>query len=184
MPSPQVVGSSQASAATRPQPGWSRPRRQRSPGHPQRTPRAAARADTHDRARDDVRRRHRACRSGQGEHDRGRRRLGRETVDRLELDDAVAHRLHDPPPTDRSAQREGRRGNDDHPPRDRRRRDQPSREQRQGDDAHRLLGVVRTVGEGHEPGRNDLKAPKDCRHRPTRRLRKIQKSSMISRRRR
>ena len=58
--------------------------------------------------------------------------------------------------------------------------DDAGREQRQGDDAHRLLGVVRAVGEGHERRRDDLQAPEAAGHRlaPATR-RKIQYSATI-----
>ena len=77
---------------------------------------ALARADAHDRARDDVGRRDRHRRSGPSPRRIGRRgRLGREAVDRLQLGDALAHRLHDPPAADRRAQRDRRRRDDDDP---------------------------------------------------------------------
>ena len=52
---------------------------------------------------------------GGAEQDGGGRRLGREAVDRLELGDPVAHRLHDPPAADGRPQRERRGGHDDDP---------------------------------------------------------------------
>src|SRR6187551_2292102 len=54
--------------------------------------RAARRTDAHDGARDDVGRRDGRPELGSPEDDRGRRRLRREAVDWLELDDAMAHR--------------------------------------------------------------------------------------------
>ena len=45
-------------------------------------------------------------------------RLGGEAVDRLELDDPMAHRVHDPPAADRGPERQRGRRHDDHPGRD------------------------------------------------------------------
>ena len=86
-------------------------------------------------------------------------RLGGEAVDGLELHDPLTHRLHDPPAADGGAQRDRRRGHDDDPGQGTSTvGDDARREQRQGDDAHRLLGVVGAVGEGHVAGREDLRA--------------------------
>ena len=49
---------------------------------------------------------------------------------------------------------------EDHPERDRRaRRRTPAGDEGEGDDAHRLLGVVRAVAERHERGGDDLEPP-------------------------
>jgi len=81
----------------------------------------------------------------------------RTAVDRVELDHALAHRLDDPPAAGHGPQADGRGGQQDHRQRhDRPTRDDPCREEREGDDTHRLLCVVRAVAEGHEPGRDDL----------------------------
>ena len=52
------------------------------------------------------------------DEDRGRRRLGGEPVDRLEIGDPLPHRVHDPPATDRGPEGERRRRHDDDPRRD------------------------------------------------------------------
>src|SRR5689334_3777797 len=57
--------------------------------------------DTHDGARDDVGGRDRHAEMRGAKDDAGGGRLGGESVDGLELDDAVTHRMHDPPATDR-----------------------------------------------------------------------------------
>ena len=97
----------------------------------------------------------------------GGRRLGGEAVDRLELGDALAHRLHDPPAADRGPERQRRGRHDDDPGGTVDVGDDAGREQGEGDDAHRLLGVVGAVGEGHERRREDLQpaeaaAPSAC----------------------
>ena len=97
------------------------------------------------------------------EDDGGGGGLGGEAVDRLELHDPVAHRPHDPPAAGGRAQGDGGGRDDDDPQRDVDGRDHAGGEERQGDDAHRLLGVVRAVAEGHEPGREDLEPPEAAR---------------------
>ena len=52
--------------------------------------------------------------------DRGRRRLGREALRRVEVDDPAAEGPHDPPPTRIRAEADDDRGQDQHPQRDRR----------------------------------------------------------------
>src|SRR3954451_5033861 len=100
--------------------------------------RALARADAHDGARDDLGGRHRHPEMRGSEEDRGAGGLRGEAVDGFELRDSLPHRPHDPPATDRRACGERRRRHDDHPCRDLDLGDHPRREQRQGDDAHRL----------------------------------------------
>ena len=53
------------------------------------------------------------------------------------------------------------------------------REERERDDAHRLLGVVGAVGEGHVAGRQDLQPPEHLAERLARAFRKIQVSATI-----
>ena len=83
-------------------------------------------------------------------------RLGREAVHRVELDDALAHRPDDPPAAGRGTQRDRRGGDQDHQRRDLELWNDAGREQGEGHDAHRLLGVIRAVAERHERGRDDL----------------------------
>ena len=101
--------------------GESGPRRRGCAGRrPSARAHALARADTHDRARDDLGRRDRHPEVCGREQDRCGGRLGGEAVDRLELRDPLAHRLHDPPAADRGPERQRRRRHDDDPGRHRR----------------------------------------------------------------
>src|SRR3954447_4991334 len=128
-------------------------------------PCALARADAHDRARDDLGGRHRHPEMGGPEQDRGAGGPRRDPVDRLKLGDPLAHRPHDPPPADGRARRQRRGGHDDHPRRHLDLGNDAGGEQRQRDDAHRLLRVVGSVGERHECGREDLEPPEAAGHR-------------------
>src|SRR4051812_18945338 len=127
-------------------------------------PGALASPHAHDRARDHLRRRHRHPEMGRADEDGGTRRLRRETVNGLELGDPLTHRAHDPPAPDGSAGGQRRRRDDDHPRRDLDLGDDAGGEQREGDDAHGLLGVVGSVGECHERGREDLEPPEPAGH--------------------
>src|SRR3954452_14790315 len=95
---------------------------------------ALARADAHDRARDDLRGRHRHPEMRGSEEDRGAGRLRGEPVDGFELGDSLAHRPHEPPAIYRCSCRQRGCGHDDHPCRDLDLGDHPGGEQRQGDD--------------------------------------------------
>ena len=69
----------------------------------------------------------------------------------------LAQGLDDPPTADVGAQRDGEAGGEDHPERRARvGRQQPRRDERQGDDAHRLLRVVGAVRERDHGRRDDL----------------------------
>ena len=127
--------------------------------------RTARRADAHDRAGDDVRRRDGHAEMSRADEDGRGRRLGREPMDGLELDHAVTHRVHDPPAADGRPERQRGGRHDDDPDRDFDGRDGTGGEQRQCDDAHGLLGVVRAVANAMYPAEIDLEAPEDPGHR-------------------
>ena len=110
-------------------------------------PRSPARTNAHDRARDDMGRGdgHAEVR-GHQEH-RCRRRLCGKPVDRLELDHPMSHRLHDAPAADGGAERDRRGGREHDPDRHVDGGDETGGEEREGDDAHRFLSVVRAVAQ-------------------------------------
>src|SRR3954452_10229568 len=76
---------------------------------------AARGAHAEDGGRDHVRGGHRHPEMSRSQDHACSRRLRGEAVHWLELDDAVAHRVHDPPATDGRAERERRRGHNNHP---------------------------------------------------------------------
>ena len=90
----------------------------------------------------------------------------------------IVFMIRQPPTAVPSADRG--RGDEDDPRRDVVRADDARREQRERDDAHRLLRVVRAVGEGHEPGREDLEPAEDAASSGLRRRpRKTQSSATM-----
>src|SRR4051794_4180020 len=112
--------------------------------------------DAKDAGADHVRRRYRHAKVGGRQDDRRGGRFSGETVDRLELDNTVAHRVHDPPAAYRRAKRQRCCRHDDHPIGHVDRSQNACAEESQSDDAHGLLGIVRAMREGHEPCGHDL----------------------------
>src|SRR3954452_11637367 len=101
-----------------------------------------------------MRRRERVAEAGCDVDGRAARNLRREPARRLHVDHALAHGAHDPPATDVGARADREACCHDHPARDVEVRDVPALEERERDDSHRLLRVVRAVGEGDPcPGR-------------------------------
>ena len=101
---------------------------------------------------------------GRGEEDRRRGRLRRETLRRVKLRDPLAERLDDAPPACVGAGRHRQSSAHDHPER------RPAevgvelagRDERERDDPHRLLRVVRSVREGDEATGHELEPPEDA----------------------
>ena len=93
-----------------------------------------------------------------------RRGFGREALRRLQLRDPLPERADDPPAARVRAGGDRRRGGEDHP----RRRplevrlEVPRRDERERHDPHRLLRVVRSVGEGEEARRDELEPAEDA----------------------
>ena len=106
----------------------------------------------------DLRRRQRVAVVGRGEDHRGARRLGGEPLRRLDVRDPVAHRVDDPPAAAGGAERDRERAAELDPERDGEvdRADVAVGDQRERDHAHRLLGVVRPVGERDQRRGADL----------------------------
>ncbi len=129
------------------------------PATPQRTsaPRLAPRPVPIDRPGRHLRRGEREAEVARREDHRGRCALGGHALGRADLDQALAHRADDPPAADVGAERDRERAGDLDPERDR-----PgvgpvaARDQRQGDHAHRLLGVVGAVSQRDQRGAADL----------------------------
>ena len=118
---------------------------------------ALGRSRAHHAAGDHLGRRERIPEVARGE-DHGRAgALRRESLGGVHLDDAGAHRPDDPPAAHVGAERDGGGGRDDHPGR----RvgavvETAVGDQRERDDAHRLLSVVRAMGEREHAARDDL----------------------------
>ena len=86
----------------------------------------------------------------------GRRRFSGEAVNGFELQHLDAQGLDDLPSAEDRAEAHGQRADQDDPLRHIERLDLAGGEERHGDDAHGLLGVVGAVAEGHEGRREDL----------------------------
>src|SRR5207248_5194887 len=114
---------------------------------------------------DRVRRRYRNAEPGGYLDDRGRGRLRRETVHRLQRGDAHTHRADDPPTAGGGTEADRERA-DDLDPRVDHKGTGTSVEgvKRKGDDAHRLLAVVATVAERHVRAGEDLRSAEEAVH--------------------
>ena len=125
-------------------------------------------AGAHHPAGDHLGRRERIAEVRRGEDHRRAGALGGEALGGVHLDDPRAHRPDDPPAAGVGAERD-RRGRRDH---------DPGRhagvlgaevavgDQRQGDHAHRLLGVVGAVREREQAAGQHLAEPEPAGHRP------------------
>jgi len=91
------------------------------------------------------------------QHDSGSG-FSREAMDRFQLHDSHAEGSHDPPPADRRAEPHRQGAGTDHPGGHFRSWKHSGGHQRQRDDAHGLLRIVRPVAECHETGRDQLHA--------------------------
>ena len=98
--------------------------------------------------------------------------LGAEAAHRLELGDALAHRLDDAPAAEQRAQADGEIAAPDHPGWRHRRRSPPrvaGGDQQHPDDADRLLRVVAAVAERIQARRDELQAAEPVVHPQRRR---------------
>ena len=135
------------------------------PGHaPAHRVQPARRARAHHGAGDHVGRRDGVAEMGGRPEDRGAGRLGREALRRVDLRDPRPEGADDPPAAGIRPGRHRERGGDDHP--GRRPREvgvEVTRgDERERDDAHRLLRVVRAVREGDEATGDELAAAEDA----------------------
>ena len=130
----------------------------------------ARRADAHDRAGDGVRGADADAERGGGvDRDRGARLRG-EAVHGLELRDLAAHGVDDAPAARERAEPDRGVGGDHHPERDREFGQVAGGEEHAGDDAHRLLRVVRAVHQAVGRGREQLEPPEPAVHLARRRV--------------
>ena len=83
-------------------------------------------------------------------------RLRRKSADRLQLRDLRSHGVNDSPSARQRPEADRRVRGEDDPDRDREDFDVAGREEYPGDDAHRLLRVIRAVAEGVERGGEEL----------------------------
>ena len=139
------------------------------PAIPQRTAeRLLRRAGAEHRARDHVRRRERVAEPRRDVDHRPGGHLRREARGGLHLVEPLSERAHDPPAADVRAGGDREAGGDLHPGRDVEVVDRAVGEERERDHAHRLLRVVRAVGERDERARAELpEAERAVRRRPT-----------------
>ena len=121
---------------------------------------AAGRAGAHHRPGDHVRGRDGEAEVRRRPEDRRARGLGREALRRVDLRDPRAEGADDPPAAGVGSRRHRQRRGRDHPGRRPREVgvEVPGRDERERDDAHRLLRVVRAVGEGDEAAGDELAA--------------------------
>ena len=122
---------------------------------------SAARRPRADHATGDgVRRRHRDAEIGRREqHDRPTGR-GREALVLVELGDARAHRLDDPPPAGQRPEADRHIAAERHPVRHVEGGEVARRIEQHGDDPHRLLGIVEAVAERIGAGGNEMQPAK------------------------